>query len=176
MKRRLLSGLALLVLSATSPGALARPPEPPSAAVPAPPASVVPVAPAPRAAQLFIGLSVLHATHGKPELDPRVSELVELTRPPFSKYERYRLLGRARLPLERGVPRTHRLPNRRVLRAELKQRVALDGARFVASINQPGGADFLPLLEVTARLGQRFIVAGQSYRGGILVLVVSLEA
>jgi hypothetical protein len=30
------------------------------------------------------------------------------------------------------------------------------------------------LLEVRAKVGQRFIVAGQSYRGGILVLVLTL--
>ena len=41
-----------------------------------------------------------------------------------------------------------------------------------ASINQPNGKDFLPLLKVKAKLGQAFIVAGQKYKSGILVLVI----
>ena len=47
--------------------------------------------------------------------------------------------------------------------------------RLSASINQPGGKTFLPLLEVKAKLGQPFIVAGQNYKGGILVLVIRAE-
>jgi hypothetical protein len=46
--------------------------------------------------------------------------------------------------------------------------------RISASINQPKGKDFLPLLEVKAKAGQAFIVAGQSYKKGILVLVIKV--
>ena len=50
--------------------------------------------------------------------------------------------------------------------------ILADGnSRLVASINRPDTKDFLPLLEVKARPGQAFIVAGQSYKRGILVLV-----
>lgn len=119
-----------------------------------------------------VELLVLHATHGKPELDPRIADLDELKKPPFSSYERYRLIDRAKLPLAKGEPRTRRLPNGRVLRTELSGMVDRDVVRLVASINQPGAADFLPLLEVKAKVGQRFIVAGQRYKRGILVLVL----
>jgi hypothetical protein len=119
-----------------------------------------------------VELLVLHATHGKPELDPRVADLDELKKPPFSSYERYRLIDRAKLPLVKGAPKTRRLPNGRVLRTELAGVVDGDIVRLVASINQPGAADFLPLLEVRAKVGQRFIVAGQRYQSGILVLVL----
>ena len=47
-----------------------------------------------------------------------------------------------------------------------------DSLRISASINQPEGGEFLPLLEVKAKVGQSFIVAGQSYKNGILVLVI----
>jgi hypothetical protein len=47
-----------------------------------------------------------------------------------------------------------------------------DAVRLLASINEPGGADFLPLLEVKAEMDQRFIVAGQRHKSGILVLVI----
>jgi hypothetical protein len=119
-----------------------------------------------------VELFVLHATHGKPELDPRISDLDELKKPPFSSYERYRLIDRAKLPLVKGTPKTRRLPNGRVLQTELAGVLEGDVVRLVASINQPGAADFLPLLEVKARVGQRFIVAGQRFQSGILVLVL----
>jgi hypothetical protein len=136
---------------------------PPSASAPKPSKD----APAPS-----VELFVLHATHGKPELDPRISDLDELKKPPFSSYERYKLIDRAKLPLVKGAPKTRRLPNGRVLRTELAGLVEDDVVRLVASINQPGAADFLPLLEVKAKIGQRFIVAGQRYQSGILVLVL----
>jgi hypothetical protein len=119
-----------------------------------------------------VELLVLHATHGKPELDPRISDLDELKKPPFSSYERYRLIDRAKLPLVKGTPKTRRLPNGRVLKTELAGVLEGDVVRLVASINQPGAEDFLPLLEVKANVGQRFIVAGQRYQSGILVLVL----
>jgi hypothetical protein len=146
------------------------PPPPQRLADPAPPAS----APKPRkeAPAPSVELLVLHATHGKPELDPRLSDLDELKKPPFSSYERYRLIDRTKLPLVKGAPKTRRLPNGRVLRTELAGMVEADVVRLVASINQPGAADFLPLLEVKAKVGQRFIVAGQRYQSGILVLVL----
>ena len=40
--------------------------------------------PAPAPAHPFAELSVLHATHGTPEVDPRLRDLEELTKPPFS--------------------------------------------------------------------------------------------
>jgi hypothetical protein len=76
------------------------------------------------------------------------------------------------LPLEKGVPKTLVLPNKRVLEAKLLEILGNGSVRLSASINQPGGKEFLPLLEVKAKLGQPFIVAGQSYKNGILVLVI----
>jgi len=124
---------------------------------------------------VFVELSVLHATHETPEIDARVADLTELTKPPFSAYQRYRLLERVKLPLVEKVPVVRRLPNGRMLRTELLGRGSADTVRLVSSINQPGGGAFLPLLEVTARVGQRFIVAGQRYKTGILVLVLRIR-
>jgi hypothetical protein len=39
-----------------------------------------------------------------------------------------------------------------------------------ASIQEPGGKTFLPLLEVNAKAGETFFVAGQKHKGGILVI------
>lgn len=119
-------------------------------------------------------LLVLHATNQKHGIDARVRDLSELTRPPFSSYDSYALLERARLPLEPHSVKTHRLPNGRVLGTELLESSAGDSVRLSASISEPGGHAFLPLLEVRARVGQRFIVAGQKYESGILVLVLTV--
>ena len=69
--------------------------------------------------------------------------------------------------------KTLTLPNGRVLKTKLLEVMAdKEHLRISASINQPGGRTFLPLLEVKAKVGQAFIVAGQSYKGGIFVLVI----
>jgi hypothetical protein len=128
--------------------------------------------PAERAAKHFAEILVLHATNQKKGIDRRIGEMPELTRPPFSSYDSYALVDRAKLPLEKGVPKTLVLPNRRVLETKLVAIASPDTVRLSASINQPGGREFLPLLEVKARLGEPFIVAGQSYKNGILVLVI----
>jgi hypothetical protein len=122
--------------------------------------------------QLAAEVLVLHATNAKKGIDARIGNMSELKKPPFSSYDSYELLSRASLPLKKGDPKTHRLPNGRVLKATLLEVLPKDTLRLSASINQPGGKTFLPLLEVKAKVGQQFIVAGQSYRGGILVLVI----
>jgi hypothetical protein len=56
----------------------------------------------------------------------------------------------------------------------LREIVTPESVTLVASINQPNGKEFLPLLEVKAKVNQSFIVAGQNYKGGMLVLVIKL--
>jgi hypothetical protein len=128
--------------------------------------------PEPQTAKHFAEILVLHATNEKKGIDRRIGEMPELTKPPFSSYDSYALVDRGRLPLEKGVPKTMTLPNGRVLEAKLLEILAGGSVRLSASINQPGGKEFLPLLEVKAKIGQPFIVAGQSYKRGILVLVI----
>jgi len=129
----------------------------------------------PRArAEAVLEVMVLHATHQKRGIEARLRDLPELTKGPFAGFDTYRLLERGELLLQREGKPTYRLPNGRVLGAEL---VAVEKGgivRLLASISEPGGSAFLPLLEVRAKRGQRFIVAGQGYRSGILVLVLTL--
>ncbi len=96
----------------------------------------------------------------------------ELSKPPFSSYKSYKFLQKVKQPLEADKPKTLKLPNGRVLKTALLEKLAEGRVKLSASINKPGGKTFLPLLEVKARVGQAFIVAGQAYKGGILVLVV----
>lgn len=126
---------------------------------------------APDQQETLVEVSVLHGTHEQRDADPRVGDVPELTQGPFAQYASYQLLKRARLRLRRGGERQLKLPNGRLLQARLEDILADGSSRLVASINRPDAADFLPLLEVKARPGQAFIVAGQSYKRGILVLV-----
>lgn len=127
------------------------------------------------AAQVPAEIMVLHATNTDGGIDPRIASLPQLKRPPFSAYNTYKLLGRHAIGLTTSRPDTTTLPNGRVLRTALTQ-VLPDGKyRVSASISRPQKdkskeETFLPLLEVTAKSGETFFVAGQSYRGGILVV------
>jgi hypothetical protein len=115
---------------------------------------------------------ILHATNDKKGIDPRIGKLPELAKAPFSTYDSYELVDRARLPLKKDDPQNLKLPNGRTFQVRLLDVPQKDSVRLSASINRPSGKEFLPLLEVKAHVGQAFIVAGQSYKKGILVLVI----
>jgi hypothetical protein len=128
------------------------------------------LADAPEKPETVVEVMVLHGTHdAKP--DPRIGDMPELREGPFAKYASYQLLSRSNWPLAKGGKKQLKLPNGRLLEARLEDRLPDGSSRLVASINRPGASDFLPLLEVKAKPGQAFIVAGQSYKRGILVLV-----
>jgi len=115
---------------------------------------------------------ILHATNDKRGIDARIGKLPELGKAPFSTYDSYQLVDRARLPLKKDDPQNLKLPNGRTFQVRLLEVPQKDSVRLSASINRPNGKEFLPLLEVKAHVGQAFIVAGQSYKKGILVLVI----
>ncbi len=127
----------------------------------------------PQKAEFFAEVTVLHATNSGKGIDERIGNMPELKKPPFSSYDSYALLTKTRMPLVKDDPKTTRLPNGRVLQTKLLEVLPnKESLRISASINQPRGKTFLPLLEVKAKVGQSFIVAGQSYKNGILVLVI----
>lgn len=125
-----------------------------------------------RAERFAAEVTVLYANNSHRGIDKRIGHMPELKRPPFSSYDSYELLSRTHMPIAKGQSRTLRLPNGRVLKTKLINVLPRDFVRLSASINQPHGKTFLPLLEVKAKVGQAFIVAGQSYKSGILVLVI----
>jgi len=133
-----------------------------------------PSANAPARSEALVEVRVLHGTHERRDGDPRVSSMPELREGPFKSYASYTLLSTTQLALTRGAKRHLKLPNGRLLEARLEEILSDGSARLVARIDRPGGKEFLPLLEVKARPGQAFIVAGQSYQRGILVLVIKV--
>ena len=66
------------------------------------------------------------------------------------------------------------LPNGRTLQITLKGSPEPNRYKLTASVAQPGGTKFLPLLEVTAPLDEWFFVAGQSYKEGVLFVGIKL--
>ena len=178
MRSALFALLAAFLLSAPSRAQTAPSAKPGPSATPPKKAEPAP-------AQFWVEVMVLYASNSKKGIDPRIPNMPELKRPPFSAYDSYELLteppplaatGKTRVPLSKEDPKTLKLPNGRVLQVKLleilpkpKER---ESVRFSASINEPRGKDFLPLLEVKAGVEQTFIVAGQSYKTGMLALVM----
>jgi len=123
----------------------------------------------------FAEIMVLYGTNAKKGIDSRIGDMPELKKPPFSAYDTYELLGKSRLELKKDDPKTMQLPNGRILQVRLLEVLPKDKVRISASINQPGGKVLLPLLEVKTQAGEKFIVAGQSYRQGMLALVIRVS-
>jgi hypothetical protein len=124
---------------------------------------------------------VLHATNDGSGIDPKIGKMPALGQPPFSSYNSYKLLERVTLPLVKGKSSTTKLPTGRELMVSLKDVVEPkkkdEPKRYVvtASIQKPDGNSFLPLLEVSAKAGELFFVAGQNYKGGSLVIGIKVN-
>jgi len=131
---------------------------------------------APAASSVNAEVMLLHATNsdGGGGIDPSIGPLPALRRPPFSSYNTYKLVSRTKLPVNKATSATTTLPNGRVLQITLRDVLPANRFRIAASINQPGGTTFLPLLEVTVPAGEPFFVAGQSYQAGMLVIGITV--
>lgn len=140
---------------------------------------VPPIAEA-EAAAVSAEIIILHATNDGTGIDPKIGKMPELGKPPFSSYNSYKLLDRSKVNLAKDKASTSKLPNERVLQVSLKDIVAGkkkdEPRKYVvsASIQKPGGNSFLPLLEVNAKAGETFFVAGQTHKGGILVIGIKI--
>jgi hypothetical protein len=136
---------------------------------------------APKEVAVAAEIVVLHATNDGKGIDPKIGKMPELGKPPFSSYNSYQLLDRSKQSFAKGNPSKIKLPNDGVLMVSLKDIIAPkkkdETKRFVisASIQKPGGNSFLPLLEVNAKPGETFFVAGQNYKGGVLVIGIKIN-
>jgi hypothetical protein len=115
---------------------------------------------------------VVLAKEDSGSIDPALEDISALQRAPFNAFQSMEILDRKRERLREGVDKDVRLPNGRTLRIRL-QRVMPDGRyRVQVSINRPEADAYLPLLQVVTAPGDPFFVAGQSFRGGTLVIGV----
>jgi hypothetical protein len=135
---------------------------------------------APVPASVNMEVIVLHGTNDGTGIDSKIGKIPELAKPPFSSYNSYKLLDRPKVAVQKGKQTKIKLPNEREMAIELKDIIAPkkkdEVTRYVVStsIQKPGGNTFLPLLEVNAKAGEWFFVAGQTYKGGILVIGVKV--
>lgn len=107
-------------------------------------------------------------------IDPQLKNLTALKRAPFNAFRSMKVLSKPKVKLTKGKDSLVSLPNGRKVKLTLL-RVMPDGRyRMKVSINRPGKSDYLPLLQVVASPGDPFFVAGQSYKGGTLVVGVSV--
>lgn len=128
-----------------------------------------------------VELIVLHATNDGSGIDPKIGKMPELGKPPFSSYNSYKLLDRSTQTSSKTKQITYKLPTGRDLQVSLKDVIEPkkqgEAKRFVmsASIQKSDGNTFLPLLEVNAKAGETFFVAGQNYKGGVLVIGIKVN-
>lgn len=120
------------------------------------------------AAEVFVIL----ASEKKGEIAPALAKIKALRQPPFSSFQTMEVLQKSDVDLKQGKPVTVTLPNGRRLMLKLKQQMPDGRSKVQLSINRPNKKDYLPLLEVIAKQGEPFFVAGQKYKGGTLVIGV----
>ena len=143
--------------------------------------TAAPAKPAQAEAAVSTELVVLHGTNDGTGIDPKIGQMPELGKPPFSSYNSYKLLERSTASSSKSQASTTKLPNGAILQVALKDVVEPkkkgEAKRFImsASVKKAGGKDFLPLLEVNAKAGETFFVAGQNYKGGVLVIGIKVN-
>jgi hypothetical protein len=119
---------------------------------------------------------VAHGSNSGKGIDPKLANYKELKNPPFSSYNSYALLDEATRALVRGRAATVSLPDAGELRVVLDNiEEKKGGKRFIvkAIVKRPDGEE--STLEVKAKSGATFFVAGQKFNGGILVLGIRIR-
>lgn len=135
-------------------------------------------APAARPASAIAEIVVIHATKsdGAAFLDPRIGRMPHLGKKPFSEYTSFKLLEKKVISLEKGRPESYAMVTGRTLRVTLKDITADKRFAVDAEIDQPGKSEYLKLLELSAAPNEPFFVGGQSYKGGTLILAITMRA
>lgn len=117
---------------------------------------------------------IVLATQLPGSIDPRLARVPALRRPPFDTYRSMVLLSSPRIDLRVGQQVVVDLPNGRRIRIRLREVTAEGRYRIQVSINRPGEQDYLPDMTAIASPGDPFFIAGQSFRGGTLVIGIRL--
>jgi len=121
-------------------------------------------------AEVFVVL----ASEKEGEIAPALANIKALRQPPFSSFRAMEVLQKSKVEVKKGEPVTVSLPNGRRLMLKLQQQMPDGRCKVQLSINRPNEKDYLPLLEVIAKQGEPFFVAGQKFKGGTLVIGVRI--
>lgn len=140
--------------------------------------------PAPKAAAeqvINTEFIILHGTNDGTGIDAKIGKMPELTKPPFSSYNSYKLLERTTSPTSKSKASVTKLPNGSTLTVTLndviepKKKGEVRRYTLSATIQKPGSAAAAaPILQVHAKPGETFFVAGQNYKGGVLVIGIKV--
>ncbi len=117
---------------------------------------------------------VILASEKEGEIAAALAKIKALRQPPFSSFRTMEVLQKSNVELKKGEPVTVTLPNGRRLMLKLQKQMPDGRSKVQLSINRPNKKDYLPLLEVIAKQGEPFFVAGQKYQGGTLVIGVGI--
>jgi hypothetical protein len=135
-------------------------------------------------------VTIIQATAGDAGLsiDPQLKDLSPATvqQAPFVRYNAYRMVQRQPFALLGNQPVKLRLPNGRILQANLtrvsesvtdggasEKRYELE-AQIVAAADA-GTTAFLRSLQVTVSANEPFFVGGQSYQGGTMFIELNVR-
>ena len=118
---------------------------------------------------------LLLAKEAPESIDPQLKSIPALKRPPLNSFRSMKSISKYKLTLTVGKDRTVSLPNGRRIRLHIGRVMPDDRYLVKASINQPHKPGFLPLLQVTASQDEPFFITASSYKGGILIVGVSLD-
>jgi len=121
-------------------------------------------------AEVFVVL----ASEKAGKVAPALAKIKALRQPPFSSFKTMEVLQKSNVEVKKGEPVTVTLPNGRRLMLKLQQQMPDGRSKVQLSINRPNEKDYLPLLEVIAKQGEPFFVAGQKFQGGTLVIGVRI--
>lgn len=119
---------------------------------------------------------VLLAKNDNSGIDPAIGKIPELTKPPLSSFNSYKLLQKGQMDLEKDVEKKFDLPDKSTLTAKLSnvtRNKDKPEKKFAVSITIPKS---LPSVEVSATENEWFfLVPGIKFEGGQLVIGLRLH-
>ena len=119
---------------------------------------------------------VIHAsTTDAKTVDPRIAKMSQLSRPPFSAFNTFKVLDQKAVVLEKGRPSGLAVVNGQTLQLKLVEVTQDKRFHVSAGLTNSAGQAVLRTLEVRAAPEEPFFVAGQSYEGGTLVIAITLK-
>jgi hypothetical protein len=118
-------------------------------------------------------LIVLYASNDNSGIDAAIGKMPELGKPPFSSFNSYKLVDRKDLSLKQGKTTDVALPTGSTLSITFKDILLTKSkeTRYVLTESVVNGdKTVLPNLEVNAKRGEFFFLAGEKYKDGALVI------
>lgn len=124
---------------------------------------------------------ILHATNDGKGIDPGIGKIPELSEPPLSSYNSYKLVERSELELPKGEAKEKKLPDGGKLGLTLKEitkgKKKDEPTKYLlaTTLSKADGKPFIPSMDMNAQQGKYFFLAGPKYQGGILVIGIKVK-